>query len=1445
MKIKRTSRVITLVVIVLSLIAITFAAVARHYWIVAQTNYESRRRMSAFSDQLAKGSDRLTNAVRAYAATGDQRYKKEFDEELKIDRNRDIAVSGLQKLGLTEEEQELIERAKRNSDKLILLENQAFAAVENLDTPHAIQIVYGPEYITAKASIMEPIAQCRQLMEHRFTSTATKRADQARILDNVALSVLLVNAITIVSAMIFFYRRKVINPLANLTQNLADLIGKKEGAKIGYQQETTEIGEVARSIEKYRINVDEADRQNWIKRSVAEIADSLQGAEKPEDFGNRLLSTLVPMVGGGYAAFHLFDESDKHFHFASGYGFGDGHDEGTTFKPGQGIAGQAAVEKKAITLTDIPPNYIEIGSGLGKATPRILTAIPVATEDRVLAVIEVASFSAFTNEQRTLLEESAPMIALKLDVLQRNVRTLQLLEQVRVSEQRTRLILESTDEGIFGVDTDGRITFVNPAACELLGYTQNEMIGQPSHQLIHHHHPDGSEYPKENCPMFAAYKKGESKRIDNEFLWKKDDSGLPVEYGATPVRKGEDLVGAVISFKDITERKRAEAQLQHTNFLSDGALDLTKAGYWHVPLDGSGWYKSSERAARIFGDPPTSDHRYTLEHWAKHVREGDEAAAKITMQNFNDAIEGNVPVYDATYAYKRPIDGQIVWIHALGRVVKDANGKATDMFGVTQDITDFKLLEMELVAAKIKADEATQMKSMFLANMSHEIRTPMNAIIGLSYLGLKTQLNPKQRDYLNKIHNAGTSLLAVINDILDFSKIEAGKLDIEQTDFKLDDVITSVTTITGQKAHEKGLEFLAEMPSTVPQYLVGDPLRLGQILTNLVNNAVKFTERGEIRMSAELLERTGEKCKLKFSVRDTGLGMTKEQAAKLFQPFTQADMSTTRKHGGTGLGLTICRRLVELMGGQICLESEPGYGSTFSFTVWLGIGEQKGSGKIVPERLQQLNVLVVDDNAAACEIIHESLRSIVHHVDAVASGNAAVASVKQRDSDEPYDIIFMDWRMPGLDGLQASRIIKSDESLAHQPAIVLVTAFGREEVREEAEHLHLDGFLLKPVTKSMLIDALVNVFSSPSEEIDAAGAAEASKEAKRLQGLRVLLTEDNEINQQIAVELLESVGATVDVANDGSIAVKKLFAHERPPYDIVLMDLQMPEMDGYQATRKIRSEARFTKLPIIAMTAHATTEERERCLDAGMNDHISKPIDPSLFYETLSRFYKQAESARTVEIQKPPAKSKELDEIPNIEGLDTKDGLTRVGGNQKLYLKLLRQFVDQQASAPQLIAEALASKDFPTAERSAHTVKGVAGNLGAREIQQVAGTLEKSINSKDATNVLDDKLHKLESVLSSFIGRLKTALPKQESPKAVVFKKVDPEELKSLLQEMMTNLNNFDPAAGELFDAKRDVFQAILPQATFETFEKQISNFAFSDAMVVLQDVAKQKGVLL
>ncbi|MFL5240387.1 MAG: response regulator [Rhizomicrobium sp.] len=894
---------------------------------------------------------------------------------------------------------------------------------------------------------------------------------------------------------------------------------------------------------------------------------------------------------------------------------------------------------------------------------------------------------------------------------------------------------------------------------------------------------------------------------------------------------------------------RQAEELNRINLLADSALDLTKAGYWHVPLDGSGWHNSSERAARIYGHLPSPEHRYHEDFWAANVRAGDEAAAEVTMENFAAIVAGTIRVYDVTYAYKRPIDGQIVWIHSLGHLVKDADGKPTDIYGVSQDITEFKRLEAELRLAMQKAEDATRAKSAFLANMSHEIRTPMNAIIGLSHLALKTALSPKQRDYVSKVHNAGTSLLGIINDILDFSKIEADKLEIETTDFQLDEVISTVTTLTAQKAHDKGLEFLIHVSPAIPAQLRGDPLRLGQILTNFVNNAIKFTERGEIDVSIDLLECVGEKVQLKFSVRDTGIGMTREHASKLFQPFSQADMSTTRKHGGTGLGLSISRKLAELMGGRTWLESEPGVGSTFNSTVWLEVGAVASSGKTVPEKLSRLRVLVVDDNAVAREILQEHLSALASHVDTVASGKEALAAIIEKDPIEPYDVVFMDWRMPGMDGLEASHQIQSNEALQHKPAIVLVTAFGRDEVREEAERLQLDGFLVKPVTKSAIVDTLVNVFAIDSDETL---TSDEGDRAVPLRGARILLTEDNEINQQIAVELLEGVGATVKVAYNGREAVDILSqGPQPPPFDAVLMDLQMPEVDGYQATVKLRSDPRFAALPIIAMTAHATIEEKHRCLAAGMNDHISKPIDPSALFETVARYYASAPRTSTsvpgtantsdpaVKTAGIPMEESRADnlEIPTVEGLNSAQGLLRVAGNRKLYRKLLRQFFVQQSETPGQITELLKAGDRPAAERTAHTVKGVAGNLGVKTVQLAAGELEKAIHDGADAARLELLSQQFATVLIPFVDSLRAALG--EEPVFPAPMVANPAELKLVLEQMTKHLAEFDAAACDCLEANRGVFASCFSAEEFGKFEQQVQGYAFGEALAQLEQVAR------
>ena len=1302
-------------------------------------------------------------------------------------------------------------------------------------------------------------------------------------------------ALALAAGLGFLTFRRIVVPIRALDTSVKTIAAGDYAKDVPFTTANDETGGLARSIEILKQGAAAMEEQRWVKTNAAKLAGDLQGAASLAEFGQRVLSGLMPVLGGGVAGFYRFEGESGLLRRIAAYSLADTAAAADSFPLSEGLVGQCAQERRSITLTHLPPAYLQIASGLGAAAPAQAAALPLLSGDSLLGVLEIASFHAFDAQEQTLLDELLPVVSMSMEILQSNLETQELLsqtqeqarqleeqtaeltqseeelltqqgeltaqrERLRETEQFFRSVLELAPDGLMVVDEQGVIQLANAQCEKLFGYTREELIGQSVDMLVPNdvraRHPELRE-SFHRAPVVRGM--GTNRELSG---LQKNGSLFPVEIGLSPLtaRQGESAQVAV-SIRDVTERKKQEAELKLSNFKADSALDLTKAGYWHVPLDGSGWYNSSEQAAGIFGDPPVPDHRYTLDHWLKHVYLGDEAAGKVTEQNFEDAVSGRVPSYDATYAYKRPVDGRVVWIHALGHVAKDANGKPTDIFGVAQDITDFKLLEMELVAAKDVAEEATEMKSMFLANMSHEIRTPMNAIIGLSHLALKTQLTAKQRDYVSKVHNAGTSLLAIINDILDFSKIEAGKLDVEITDFQIDEVIGAVTTLTAQKAHEKGLEFLADVASAIPEQLRGDPLRLGQILTNLVNNAVKFTEQGEIRLKIELLEQTGEKVQLKFSVRDTGIGMTPEQAAKLFQPFSQADMSTTRKHGGTGLGLTISRRLVELMGGQIWLESEAGAGSTFNFTVWLEIG-LTGGQRIVPNRLQSLHVLVVDDNAAAREILVESVQHLAERADAVSSGPEAIAAIRERDNDVPYDVVFMDWRMPGMDGLEATRLIKNDASLRKPPAIIIVTAFGREEVREEAENLHVNGFLVKPVTKSMLVDSLVSVFATASET-SAATTLDPHEAARPLRGARILLTEDNEINQQIAVELLEGAGATVDVANNGRQAVDILFqGSSPPPYDVVLMDLQMPEMDGYQATTRIRGDSRFAQLPIIAMTAHATVEERNRCLAAGMNDHISKPIHPNLLFDTIARYYHAAastpaisrmtasgsESVATVSATPAPSAARAQESsatanaLPEVEGLDTADGLLRVAGNKKLYLKLLREFVANEHDAASRIRERLASHDQATAERMAHTVRGVAGNLGAKAVQSAAADLEHAVNKGEPAEALCDQLKK---VLSPLIAELRAAL--SEPPVVTVpsdgGEPVDPAMLRETVLRMTKYLGEFDPAAADCLASDISRFQALFDAAMLSQFEQYINNYAFAEAQALLDQAARDRGI--
>jgi two-component system sensor histidine kinase/response regulator len=792
---------------------------------------------------------------------------------------------------------------------------------------------------------------------------------------------------------------------------------------------------------------------------------------------------------------------------------------------------------------------------------------------------------------------------------------------------------------------------------------------------------------------------------------------------------------------------------------------------------------------------------------------------------------------------------------AVAIATRVANGDLSSVIEVTsrdetgellqalKDMSTSLAVEQDLRHAVEVAEDATKMKSDFLANMSHEIRTPMNGIIGMTHLALQTELTSTQRNYLEKVESASKNLLAIIDDILDFSKIEAGKMAFEKVDFFLEDVLAQIADLSVMRAQDKGLELLFDIAPDVPNALQGDPLRLGQVLINLTNNAIKFTEKGEIVVTIRLQQLEERAAVLRVDVRDTGIGLTPPQRSKLFQAFTQADTSTTRHHGGTGLGLTISKRLVEMMEGEIDLVSEAGVGSTFFFTARFGLAAVPRDSLPQLQHQQQfqgLRVLVVDDNLSAREIFVSMLTALGFEARAVSGGVLAIGAVAQaRAEGRPYGLVLMDWKMPGMNGLDTLAGIRADAAgIDATPACIMVTAFHREALLEAARQrdLPLDGVLNKPVSASTLLDQIAFVFGGVMGQSRKTQRQSSYRDDERaLRGAWLLLVEDNEVNQEVAQHILNDAGIRVDIAGNGAIALAKI---EENAYDGVLMDCQMPVMDGYQATRKLRQDPRYSNLPVIAMTANAMVGDKEKCLDAGMNDFIAKPIDVAQLFGTLARWI-----APAMPQEMPAAMAQPEAELPVIAGLKMADAMRRVGGNAALMRKLLDRFVETQFDAMQRIVAAIENNQLETAIREAHTLKGLAGNIGAGGLADSAARVEHllSLGSHDGlpqalaacTLALDELVPKIVLAMQS---RANVAEPGGTAVAHVA--PVDLAQLEAGLRELSQLLQQDDAQAVKHLDGIGPVLVAAGQAEHARQLKRMLGQYDFEGALAQLGEVA-------
>ncbi len=918
-----------------------------------------------------------------------------------------------------------------------------------------------------------------------------------------------------------------------------------------------------------------------------------------------------------------------------------------------------------------------------------------------------------------------------------------------------------------------------------------------------------------------------------------------------PITSSDEIGRVAGAFNaEFSSRLQMEEALRESEKKYRGIFDNATEGIFQATLEGE-ILTANTAFAQMFGYSSTEEilgFKLNMQQdFFVDSKKNDEIISTL-------ADAGHITDFEADFFKK---DGMEMSASLNIHAVTDTQGETEYLEGNIRDITEKKRAE-EYKKGKELAEASTKTKSEFLANMSHEIRTPMNAIIGFAELLASTELNRKQKDFLGRISSSSESLLGLINDILDLSKIEAGKLDMESVNFSLYDIIQNLSDMFSLRAADKGVEFIVSVDEDVPDALIGDPLRLKQILINLSNNALKFVSNGEILIQTTLLEVDDNECRFRFTVRDTGMGIAPEVLPKLFEAFTQADSSTTRKHGGTGLGLTISKLLVEKMNGQIWAESEQGIGSAFHFTIMLGKQSQEMEPKLLfPNNLAGLKVLIVDDNLTALDIIRRIIRSFGFKDDVAVTGSEAIVKIRE----QKFDLVIMDWKMPNLDGIAATRIIRKYQSESELP-IIMLTAFGKEEQFQEAMAAGVTEFLNKPINRSTLFDTIMKVFSVEGHRISKAERTILNdlEATQKIRGADILLVEDNSINQELALEILGSAGVLVEVASNGLEGFDKVKERQ---FDAVLMDIQMPVMDGFESTEAIRGWEKSTPsgrkpIPIIAMTANAMIGDREKCLEKGMDDYVTKPIDTRKLFNTLAAWVipnsdnvKKAEENIEAFIQKANNNKHDTHIPENLPGIDMKSAMERLAGNFKTYKMLLGEFVSKYSESVADFQKAVAENNTEDICRMAHSIKGVAGNLSAKSLQGAAQNIEREAKDNMGFGMealLVEYSACLEEIINAWtiVSEIdKAANASRPSLNHDSNAEIDSERAAKIINELDDRLSKNNPSLEAHINALKEcIFGDGLPEKMTE-MESQANGFDFKGARDTLADIASSAGINL